>query len=234
LEFFLRLAIVIPAYNEQFAINHVLSDIQHVFKHIPHDVIVVDDGSKDSTAKIALENNAIVISHILNSGSGAATTTGLTYAIAKNYDFAATLDADGQHSAKDLLNTFKYLQNNNYDLVIGSRLIDSKGMSTIKKVGNKGLSYFTFLLFGINVTDSQSGMRVFSRNALEKIQLKSTGYEFCSEMLWRAKQQRLAISEYPIQAIYTDYSKSKGQNNWNAFMIVRSLIGRRFIELLYE
>ncbi len=234
MEFFLKLAIVIPAYNEQSAINHVLSDIRRVFNHIPHDVIVVDDGSKDSTAKIALENKAIVISHILNSGSGAATTTGLTYALAKNYDFAATLDADGQHSAKDLLNTFKYLQDNNYDLVIGSRLIDSRGMSTIKKVGNKGLSYFTFLLFGINVTDSQSGMRVFSRNALEKIQLKSTGYEFCSEMLWRARQQRLAISENPIQAIYTDYSKSKGQNNWNAFIIIRSLIGRRFIELLYE
>ena len=230
----MRLAIVIPAYNEQSTIKQVLADIHRVFKKIPHDVIVVDDGSKDATADIAAENHALVISHILNSGSGAATTTGLTYALAKNYDYAVTIDADGQHSAKDLLNTYQYLKDNSYDLVIGSRLIDSSGMSTIKKVGNKGLSYFTFVLFGINVTDSQSGMRVFSRNALEKIQLKSTGYEFCSEMLWRARQQRLAIGEYPIQAIYTDYSKSKGQNNWNAFMIVRSLIGRRFIELLYE
>jgi len=230
----LRLAIVIPAYNEQSAINHVLKDIQHVFKSVPHDIIVVDDGSKDNTAKIASENKAIVIGHIINSGSGAATTTGLTYALANNYDFVATLDADGQHSAKDLLNTYQFLKDNNYDLVIGSRLINSSGMSTIKKVGNKGLSYFTFLLFGINVTDSQSGMRVFSRKALETIQLRSTGYEFCSEMLWRAKQQRLAISEYPIQAIYTDYSKSKGQNNWNAFMIIRSLIGRRFMEIFYE
>lgn len=205
-----------------------------MFRKIPHDVIVVDDSSKDATAEIAVENNALIICHILNSGSGAATTTGLTYALANNYDFVATLDADGQHSAKDLLNTFTYLKDNNYDLVIGSRLINSSGMSTIKKVGNKGLSYFTFLLFGINVTDSQSGMRVFSRKALETIQLRSTGYEFCSEMLWRAKQQRLAISEYPIQAIYTDYSKSKGQNNWNAFMIIRSLIGRRFMEIFYE
>jgi hypothetical protein len=58
--------------------------------------------------------------------------------------------------------------------------------------------------------------------------------EFASEMLWRAKQQGLRIGEYPIKAIYTDYSKTKGQNNWNAVNIIKSLLKTRILELFGE
>lgn len=117
------------------------------------------------------------------------------------------------------------------DLLIGSRLIDKQGMSRIKLLGNRGLSLITYLLFGVRSTDSQSGMRIFSKNALQKLRWKTTGYEFCSEMLWRANQLNLNISEYSIRAIYTDYSISKGQNNWNAFNILKSLIKHRVVEI---
>lgn len=117
------------------------------------------------------------------------------------------------------------------DLLIGSRLIDSTGMSRIKILGNKGLSLITHLLFGINVTDSQSGLRIYSKNAIKNLSWKSTGYEFCSEMIWRAKQAKMTIGEYPIQAIYTDYSRAKGQNNWNAINIVKRLFKQRLVEL---
>jgi hypothetical protein len=120
------------------------------------------------------------------------------------------------------------------DLLIGSRLINSDGMSKVKALGNQGLSFITLILFGIKVTDSQSGLRIFSKRALSKLRWKTDGYEFCSEMLWRAKQQKLQIAEYPVRAIYTDYSKAKGQNNWNAFNIVKSLIKRRVVELFSE
>jgi hypothetical protein len=107
-------------------------------------------------------------------------------------------------------------------------------MSNVKVLGNKGLSFFTYLLFGISVTDSQSGLRGLSRNALSQLNLRTQGYEFCSEMLWRAKQKKLKITEVPIKAIYTDYSMAKGQNNWNAFMIIQSLLQRRIMELFGE
>jgi hypothetical protein len=81
-------------------------------------------------------------------------------------------------------------------------------------------------------TDSQSGLRIFSRKSIEQLRWKTSGYEFCSEMLWRAKQQKLKLSEYPIEAIYTDYSKSKGQNNWNAINIIKRLLKRRIVEFL--
>ena len=193
--------------------------------------VVVNDGSKDETANEAKKGGAIVINHILNSGAGSATLTGLAYARQHNYDIAATMDADGQHAPDDVLEGIKSIDQGNADLLIGSRLIDSRGMSKIKVLGNKGLSLFTYLLFGINVTDSQSGLRIFSRRAIDGLQWKSTGYEFCSEMIWRAKQARMSVSEYPIKAIYTDYSRAKGQNNWNAINIVKRLCKQRIAEI---
>ena len=227
-----KIAIVIPAYNESKTIASVIKDIHNnIPKNINYNIIVVNDGSVDNTAKIAKENDAIVINHILNSGAGSATATGLSYAQQNNYDIAATLDADGQHSAKDLYNGIQIIQNNNIDLLIGSRLLNSKGMPKIKIIGNWGLSAITKILFGIKVTDSQSGMRILSKNALDNLKWKTSGYEFCSEMLWRANQRKLIIKEYPIKVIYTDYSKSKGQNNWNGINIAKSLIHRRIVEI---
>lgn len=229
-----QICIVIPAYNEASAIGAVIDDVASTFKKSNYktSVLVVDDGSKDNTAAIARKHGAIVVSHILNSGAGGATATGLSHAEQNGFDVAATMDADGQHAASDVLRGVETLLKDSVDLLIGSRLIDSKGMSRVKVIGNWGLSFITYLLFGINSTDSQSGLRIFSRTALEKLRWKTSGYEFCSEMLWRAKQQKLVIKEYPIQAIYTEYSKGKGQNNWNGINIVKSLVKRRIAELL--
>lgn len=232
----MKLCVVIPAYNEATALEDVLRQLNHALDISAYksEIVVVDDGSTDETAIIAQNNSATVIKHILNSGAGGATATGLSYAQQHHYDLAATMDADGQHDAKDVIRCVDELVRTKSDLLIGSRLINSKGMSKVKILGNKGLSLITYLLFGINITDSQSGLRVFSRNSLEQLKWKTRGYEFCSEMLWRANQQGLRIHEYPIKAIYTDYSKSKGQNNWNAFNIINSLIKRRITELLHE
>ena len=225
--------VVIPAYNESATISDVVKDMLHEFalSEIEGTVVVIDDGSKDQTAELAKKSGAHVITHILNSGAGAATATGLSYANQRGFAIAATMDADGQHLASDVIKGIKEIQNTKTDLLIGSRLIDSKGMSKVKILGNKGLSLVTRILFGINSTDSQSGLRIFSRTTLEQLRWKTSGYEFCSEMLWRANQLGLSISEYPITAIYTDYSKGKGQSNWNAVNIVKSLIRRRFVEI---
>jgi len=228
-----RVCIIIPAYNESTSIVQVITDLKSTFKKTSYDIkiVVVNDNSKDTTAILAKEQGVVVISHILNTGAGGATATGLSYAEQYNFDIAATMDADGQHDPWDVLTGINEIIKRNDDLLIGSRLINSDGMSKTKIIGNKGLSAITYILFGINSTDSQSGLRIFSRNALGQLRWKTSGYEFCSEMLWRAKQQKLRIGEYPIKAIYSEYSKSKGQNNWNGINIVRSLIKRRITEM---
>ena len=228
-----RVCVVIPAYNEASVIEGVISGVTTELEKTSYDyeVVVVNDGSKDSTSDVSRKAGATVIDHILNSGAGSATATGLSYANQNSFDVAATMDADGQHLPTDVVKGFRELEKTDADLLIGSRLIDSRGMSRVKVLGNKGLSMVTYLLFGIDSTDSQSGLRIFSRNSLEQLRWKTSGYEFCSEMLWRAKQLGLTVSEYPIKAIYTEYSKAKGQNNWNALNIVRSLVKRRIVEM---
>ena len=228
---------VIPAYNEATVIADVVKKAQKVFakaKGYVIDIVVVNDGSKDDTSSEARKGGATVIDHILNSGAGGATLTGLVYARKLNYDIAATMDADGQHAPADVLRGIKLCGASTppkTDLLIGSRLVNSEGMSRTKIIGNKGASFITNLLFGVNVTDSQSGLRIYSKNAIENLDWKTTGYEFCSEMIWRAKQAKMTVSEYPIQAIYTDYSRSKGQNNWNAINIVKKLFKQRLVEI---
>lgn len=231
-----KIAFIIPAFNESSAIVGVLNDLKKELKNtsIPYEIVVVDDGSKDNTAELATNEGVTVIKHVLNTGSGGATATGLSYAQQNGFDYAVTLDADGQHKALDAINGVKIAQEINTDLLIGSRLINPDGMSKVKLLGNKGLSTITFLIFGVSVTDSQSGLRIFSKKALEQLRWKTSGFEFCSEMLWRAKQLKLVIKEYPIEAIYTEYSKAKGQNNWNAFNIIKSLLKRRMIEVFGE
>ncbi len=231
-----KIAIVIPAYNEEKVIYSVIDNIKKSLesKKFNYEIVVVDDSSKDNTILESKKAGVVVIPHILNMGSGGATATGLSYAQQNGFDIAATVDADGQHEAKDIIKGIEMMQASDVDLLIGSRLIDSEGMSKTKVLGNKGLSIITNILFGVKSTDSQSGLRIFSKKALDSLKWKSSGYEFCSEMLWRAKQCGLKIDEYPITAIYTEYSKSKGQNNWNSINIIKSLLYRRVMELFGE
>ena len=228
-----RLCVIVPAYNEAKVLQSVIKHSRDVFKKSSYniDIVVINDGSKDATSAEAHKGGAIVIDHVINSGAGSATATGLSYAMQANYDAAATMDADGQHDPQDVIKGFDKLFAEGDDLLIGSRLIESNGMSRVKVLGNWGLSFITSLIFGINTTDSQSGLRIYSRKALTELRWTTSGYEFCSEMLWRAHQLNLAMDEFPIKAIYTDYSKSKGQSNWNAINIIKALLKRRLVEM---
>jgi hypothetical protein len=104
-------------------------------------------------------------------------------------------------------------------------------MPVIRVFGNKVLNLATRIILGVSVTDSQSGLKAFSRNAIEKIEIRSNGFEFCSEIIWRSKQQNLKIKEIPIKAIYTDYSRAKGQSNINALRIMKNLIRQKVREV---
>lgn len=229
----LRVCVIVPAYNEATVIEDVLKNAKKTFEKSAHDIsiIVVNDSSKDNTSTKAARTKVNIINHVINMGVGGATSTGLRYAEKNGFDIAVTMDADGQHDPNDVLRGINYLITSKSDLVLGSRLIDSTGMSKVKVLGNRGLSFITLVLFGIRSTDSQSGLRVFSKNALDRLYWKASGYEFASEMLWRARQLKLVTNEFPIKAIYTDYSKTKGQSNWNAVNIIKSLFKERIAEM---
>lgn len=235
-----KICIVIPAYNEGSVLADVLAGLPHNHNtgklRLQFDVVVVDDGSADNTADVAANVAGVnVVQHVINMGAGAATRTGLRFARSNGYDMAITADADGQHASSDVLAlAIRMTQEPPVDLLIGSRLRRGTGnMPTHKRLGNIGLSYLTFLLLGTYVTDSQSGLRAYSRDCLERLCFHSNNYAFCSEMVWQAKRSGLIVAEHPIQAIYTDYSRRKGQKSISGAMkILQQLIARRFMDLL--
>src|SRR5689334_3686078 len=111
--------VVIAAYNEAGVIARVITDV----RRRGYPVVVVDDGSTDATAEIAGQAGAVVISHPVNLGQGAALQTGIEYALAENSDFVVTFDADGQHRADEIAALLKALRDNQADFALGSRFL---------------------------------------------------------------------------------------------------------------
>jgi glycosyltransferase involved in cell wall biosynthesis len=230
------LSIVIPAYNEAEVIGSVIDELPKNIKvnnkDLKVNVIVINDGSKDKTAEIVSQRKHVhLINHLLNSGAGAATRTGFNVAKRLNSNYVITMDADGQHHHEDVAKLAQEITKGEADYIIGSRLIETEGMPWYRVLGNKGLSFITFLVFGVFVGDSQSGLRAYNRKALDKITFHSNHYAFCSEMIWSAHRENLRIKEIPIKAIYTDYSLGKGQSNWGAIAIIRQILKRRILTI---
>lgn len=217
----MKILIIMPAFNEALMIGQIIKKIQQLgFEQIA----VVDDGSIDQTAECAKRAGAMVLRHPINRGLGAALATGFAYANLVEADLAVTIDSDGQHDPDDIPALIQPILDRQADVVIGSRLLKPAGMPWYRIIGNWSLTWLTSWLFGIKMTDSQSGFRAFSKLALEKIAIQSNRMEVSSEIFSEIKRNNLRHLEIPIQAIYTNYSLKKGQTNLNAISIIRRLI----------
>ncbi|MGI5828489.1 MAG: glycosyltransferase family 2 protein [Patescibacteria group bacterium] len=226
-----RLAIILPAYNEAKVIKGVLTKLQSYLnrlKTVEYEIIVVDDGSKDKTAKLAKDSGVTVVSHILNRGLGGALATGLSYAKKHGFDIALTMDSDGQHSPSDIAKAIEPIICNKADVVIGTRMMGQRGMPWDRIILNFLSNTLTFLLFRIWSSDSQSGFRVFNKMALQAIDLKTQGMEVSSEFFAEIKENHLRYAEVPITVIYSKYSRKKGQSNLNSIPITAKLFLRLF------
>jgi len=229
--------IVIPAYNEASVLPKVLDDLLRYFS--PDNILVVDDGSTDETSRVAKEKKVKIIQHFLNRGAGAATKTGLVYAFDElKADLAVTFDADGQHDHNDILNLINPIIKGEADVVLGSRFFLPKaGPPRAEKkqqipfnriLANWLANLFTFLLFGLWVSDSQSGFKALSREAWQKIEISGDRFEFCSEIIAEIKKSKLRYQEIPIKVYYSSYSQSKGQSLLNGLKTLGRLIINQF------
>ena len=200
--------ILLPAYLEEPAIRPVILNLhKHGYRHI----IVVDDGSPDHTYDEVMKCPQVLITrHLLNRGKGAAVRTGME--IAKQYGAQAvvTFDADGQHDPEDIEPLLQKLSEG-YDIVLGVRAFDPAKMPRSKIIANNIGNFVTWILFGIKTSDSQSGLRVFSRKAIDLIETKADRYSHETEVLKEIKRHRLSYTEVPIQTIYTRHSETKAE-----------------------
>jgi UDP-N-acetylglucosamine---dolichyl-phosphate N-acetylglucosaminyltransferase len=218
--------IVMPAFNEEKVIAKTIRGLQ---LNGYCNIIVVDDGSSDSTSELAKKQGATVLRHAINRGLGGALGTGIHAAIKEGAEIIVTFDADGQHDSLDIEKLIRPIIDNRADVVIGSRLLNPKGMPFSRRIGNWGFNFITYLLFSVWTTDSQSGLRAFTRRAAQKIHIRANRMEVSSEIIKEIGRNRLRFTEVLVRAIYTDYSIAHGQSSWNAFRILAKLILRRLM-----
>lgn len=189
---------IIPAYNEEKTIAKVVSEAAtRVDK-----VIVVDDGSQDSTADLATQSGAVVVSHPINLGVGWALNTGLRVAKKLDPAFVVILDADGQHDPSDIPKLIGVAESGIADIVIGARVLERSKMPLYKRFGNMILNKASNRLLGLKLNDYTSGFRVFNRVALHKLPILTRGYDWTIEMIVKSRWKELRISEVPIATVY--------------------------------
>ena len=220
------IAVIIPAKAEAGAIRQVLARIPRQIDGMDVSVIVVDDGSKDGTGTIARDCRVYVLRHVTNLGVGAATRTGLRAAMNLRSSIIVTMDADGQHDPEEIEHLVRCLIQGPFDVVIGSRLLMRHGMPVSRFGANLLLNAVTFLVYGKIVSDSQSGFKAFSRAAAEKLELRSSGYEICSEIIGEIYRRGLRYKSLPVKAVYTRYSQAKGQPFLNGVNLLIELFIR--------
>jgi len=206
-----KIYILIPAYNEATGIADVISNLKNSGYE---NILLVDDGSKDDTATIAKKAGAEVLNLVINRGQGAVLKAGIEY-LRENHkpDVVVTFDADGQHQAKDIPTLIKPLEEG-FDMVLGTRFLEKKSQAPfVRKLILKAGVIFTNLLSNVKLTDTHNGLRALGRKAIQEIEISHRGMEHASDIIDEISKKHLKYKEVPVEIVYTDYSKLKGQKS---------------------
>ena len=171
----MKLLVIIPAYNEEENIRRVVSNLAENYPQ--YDYVVVNDGSKDDTAKICRENGYHLINLPVNMGLTAAVQTGMKYAYQNGYDYALQFDADGQHMA-EYIGPMLEKSGEGYDIVIGSRFCEKKKPASLRMLGSRLLGFIIRMTTGKTIKDPTSGMRLFGKRIIKEF---ATAFNFGPE-----------------------------------------------------
>lgn len=214
--------VVIPLYNEATVIGDVIRILRPHFAHI----VCVDDGSTDGSAAVAREEGAHLVQHPVNLGQGAALQTGFDFALEHpDCEYLITFDADGQHRVEDALAMLNRAREEDLAIVFGSRFLDTRTKpGWMKKVVLKTAVWVTNKTTGLKLTDAHNGLRVIRSDAAARIDLKQDRMAHATEIVLELARTRLPWAEHPVELLYTDYSKAKGQSILNSVNILVDLI----------
>lgn len=194
-----KVVAVVPAYNEELAIGSVVLETK---KHVEQ-VIVVDDGSTDRTAEIAGLAGAVVLRLGQNYGKAQALMKGFDLARQNGFVAAVMLDGDGQHNPNELPSLISPILNGEADLVIGSRYLQASNATPgYRRTGQRLLDVVTNMSTDQKVTDSQSGFRALSKEAMDSLDFESKGFNIESDMIVHFSQKGLKVKEVPIGVHY--------------------------------
>ena len=202
--------VVIPAYNEERHLERTLNDVRNQSDR--YHVVVVDDGSTDRTYDIA-RSHARAIRHPVNRGMGAA--------------LVVHFDAAGQHHASEIRRFIDKIETGEYDVVLGSRYLDSHSTPFTKKYFiHWPARVFQNAMTGVRLTDVHNGFRAMSRSAAEKIRIEQDRMAHNSEIVAQLRARRLRFCEVPVTITYAEY----GQSLVDGIKIIRDLIVKQLLK----
>lgn len=218
---------VVPLFNESGVIGDVVADARRRFPH----VVCVDDGSTDGSGDLARRAGALVVTHGVNLGQGAALQTGFEYVLRVPWmRHVVTFDADGQHQVADAEGMLDHLERDDLDAVLGSRFLSQAiRASTVKRLILRAGVAYTNATTGMRLTDAHNGLRALSRDVVSRLRLTQSRMAHASELVAQLGAMSLdgrpvRYAEHPVDVLYTKYSTSKGQSVWNSVNILSDLI----------
>ena len=199
-----RICVLIPTFNNARTLAGILKKVSAQTNNI----IVVNDGSTDNTPDVLMEFAHLhVISYSPNKGKGFALRKGFEEALIAGYDYAITIDSDGQHDPGDIQKFTDYLQDHRNAIIIGSRNMDQPDVPGKSTFGNKFSNFWFWIETGIRRNDTQSGFRLYPIRALSDIALYTNKFEFEIEVLVRAAWHGIEILEVPVKVYYPPREK---------------------------
>jgi len=197
-------AAVIPCLNEAAAIAGVVGAVR---KYVPT-VFVVDDGSQDNTSLLAKRAGAEVLRHDRPRGKGVALQAGWRCAHKHGFQWALTMDGDGQHAAEDIPAFLDAVAGTRADLVVGNRMAKPEGMPWLRRNVNRWMSARISKLAGVPLPDSQCGFRLMNLRGWSELSVMAAGFDIESDVLVAFAARGYAIRFVPIRVIYkTEQSK---------------------------
>ena len=227
----MKLSVIIPVYNEVESIETILTRVYDT--KLTHEIIVVDDGSKDGTRdKLKVldgKKGVHVILHEVNKGKGAAVRTGM---VAAKGDVLLIQDADLEYDPRDYPELLKPIQEGLADVVYGSRFLGRAHRVTMfwHMLANKSLTLMTNILYDTILTDMETGYKVFKREVIEGLTIRANSFNFEPEFTAKILKRKYRIFEVPITFNPRDYSQGKKIKMHDAFEAIWALIKYRFVD----
>jgi len=196
-----KVCVIIPTFNNQNTLKRVIDGVLHY----TNDIIIVNDGSTDDTFHILKDYSKLIQIHFSkNRGKGAALREGFKKAYQIGYEFAITIDSDGQHYPDDIPVFLNELEKDNRYLLIGSRNMTHDSVPKGSSFGNKFSNFWFWAETGIKLTDTQSGYRLYPLNTLNKFKFYTNKFEFEIEVIVKAAWNGIPVKNVPIKVLYDE------------------------------
>lgn len=239
----LKCCVIIPTYNNEKTLSAVIDGVLQY----THNVLVVNDGATDSTPEILekYKDSVDIITHGKNQGKGMALRNGFNHVYLKGYDYAITIDSDGQHYPEDLPGFLDHIESNPDHLIIGARNMAHENVPGKSSFGNKFSNFWFYVDTGIKLSDTQSGYRLYPVKLVKGLSFITTKFEFEIEVIVKAAWRGIPVKNIPVKVHYDpgservshfrpfkDFTRISILNTWFFILAVAYYIPLRFIKSL--